>query len=673
MSQPPAVYHRSPAASALVTPAAQPLLLAPSGRAARALPLGNAETIELRRVAELPAAGELDLARPTVVLIDKQLLKGIDYDRRHLAELAGVAALVGLGDPGETAPESEFPIDLLTSYFPTDAPPGAVHALLRGAFRHAVILVGAQAAREDRALRHRELAELTGVGVALSTERNLLALLEMILTQARRMTSSDAGSLYLVERGENGSIPTTLRFRLSQNYSLKDLPVPENSVPIDHTSLAGYTATTGEPLVIEDVYLLPSNVSYRLNRSFDEKFGYRTKSMLVIPMRTHRDEIIGVLQLLNRKRHSEARLSSRDVIEREVVPYDQQSVELVSALASQAAVAIENSLLYEDIERLFEGFVTAAVTAIEQRDPTTSGHSGRVARFTVSLAEAVGRGGSGPYRGLEFTREQLRELRYAGLLHDFGKVGVREQVLIKQKKLYPWDLDIIRHRFAFLLQRSDLQFERDRADYLLSHGTAQYEEFIARLEQMRRTRRNELNAFLDAIVQANEPTVLPEGSFEELKGINERMYIDFEGVERPLLRDEELRFLMIRKGNLDDRERREIESHVTHTFRFLEQIPWTSELRRIPEIAYGHHEKLNGTGYPRHVMGAEIPVQTRMMTIADIFDALTATDRPYKRAVPAERALDILSQEAKEGMIDLHLLRTFVEAKIYLAIAKAAE
>ena len=635
--------------------------------------MGNAETIELRRVAELPAAGELDLARPTVVLIDKQLLKGIDYDRRHLAELAGVAALVGLGDPGETAPESEFPIDLLTSYFPTDAPPGAVHALLRGAFRHAVILVGAQAAREDRALRHRELAELTGVGVALSTERNLLALLEMILTQARRMTSSDAGSLYLVERGENGSIPTTLRFRLSQNYSLKDLPVPENSVPIDHTSLAGYTATTGEPLVIEDVYLLPSNVSYRLNRSFDEKFGYRTKSMLVIPMRTHRDEIIGVLQLLNRKRHSEARLSSRDVIEREVVPYDQQSVELVSALASQAAVAIENSLLYEDIERLFEGFVTAAVTAIEQRDPTTSGHSGRVARFTVSLAEAVGRGGSGPYRGLEFTREQLRELRYAGLLHDFGKVGVREQVLIKQKKLYPWDLDIIRHRFAFLLQRSDLQFERDRADYLLSHGTAQYEEFIARLEQMRRTRRNELNAFLDAIVQANEPTVLPEGSFEELKGINERMYIDFEGVERPLLRDEELRFLMIRKGNLDDRERREIESHVTHTFRFLEQIPWTSELRRIPEIAYGHHEKLNGTGYPRHVMGAEIPVQTRMMTIADIFDALTATDRPYKRAVPAERALDILSQEAKEGMIDLHLLRTFVEAKIYLAIAKAAE
>ena len=638
--------------------AARPLLIAPSGRAARGLPLGGDETIEVRRLPKLPLVTELDPSRPTVVLLDRRLLGALD-DTRCLAELAGIAAIIGLGDPGEIEPDPEFPADLLTSYMPADAPRGMAHMLLRGALRHAVSLVGAHAAREERALRHRELAELTSVGVALSTERNLLSLLEMILTQARRITSSDAASLYLVERADNGDAPTTLRFRLSQNYSLKDLPFPETTVPIDHTSLAGYTAATGELLVIEDVYLLPNDVSYRQNRSFDEKFGYRTKSMLVIPMRTHRDEIIGVLQLINRKRNSDALLSSNDVIEREVLAYDQQSVELVTALASQAAVAIENSLLYEDIERLFEGFVT---------DPTTSGHSGRVATFTVSLAEAVSRGGAGPYRGLQFSREQLRELRYAGLLHDFGKVGVREQVLIKQKKLYPWDLDVIRHRFAFLLQRSDLQFERERADYLLSHGTAQYEEFVARLEQLRRTRRNELNGFLDAIVMANEPTILPEGSFDELKEINERMYVDFEGVERPLLRDEELRFLMIRKGNLDDRERREIESHVTHTYRFLEQIPWTRELRRIPEIAYGHHEKLNGTGYPRRVTGTEIPVQTRMMTISDIFDALTATDRPYKRAVPAERALDILSEEAKEGMIDMNLLRTFIEARIYLSL-----
>jgi HD-GYP domain-containing protein (c-di-GMP phosphodiesterase class II) len=643
----------------------------PAGRGVGGLSLGNSDALEVRRVATLPDASSLDLARPTVVLLDRQLLARSKHDRRIIAELAGVAAVVGLGQPGELAPPAEFPTDLLSSYVVPDAPAETVQTLLRGAFRHAISLVNAHQARSERATHHAELAELTSVGVALSTERNLLSLLAMILTQARRITSSDAGSLYLVERGENGKTPTTLRFRLSQNFTLKDLPFTEVTVPIDHTSLAGYTAATGETLVIEDVYLLPDDVSYRQNRSFDEKFGYRTKSMLVIPMRTHRDEIIGVLQLINRKRDRHAVLSTAEAIDEQVLAYDQPSVEMVSALASQAAVAIENSLLYEDIERLFEGFVTAAVTAIEQRDPTTSGHSGRVATLTVGLAEAVTRGGGeGPYRGLHFSHEQLRELRYAGLLHDFGKVGVREQVLIKKKKLYPWDLDIIRHRFAFLLQRADLQFERERADYLLSHGTAQYEEFVARLEQMRRTRRNELNRFLDAIVQANEPTILPEGSFEELKEINERTYIDFEGVERPLLRDEELRFLMIRKGNLDDRERREIESHVTHTYRFLEQIPWTRELRHIPEIAYGHHEKLNGTGYPRRITGTEIPVQTRMMTIADIFDAITATDRPYKRAVPAERALDILTAEAKEGMIDFNLLRTFIEAKIYLALAK---
>src|SRR5438270_9660010 len=183
--------------------------------------------------------------------------------------------------------------------------------------------------------------------------------------------------------------------------------------------------------------------------------------MLVLPMRTHKDDVIGVLQLINRKRSADAMLSSEAIVDREVMPYDQRSVELVNALASQAAVSIENSILYEDIERLFEGFVTAAVTAIESRDPTTSGHSGRVATLTCGLAEAVDRGGSGLYKEVKFTRTQLRELRYAGLLHDFGKVGVREQVLVKQKKLYPWDLDIIRHRFAYLLQSADLQYERE--------------------------------------------------------------------------------------------------------------------------------------------------------------------------------------------------------------------
>ena len=606
-----------------------------------------------------------------MIVLDRHLLDSAGGDHERLRDLAACAALVALGDAGEDEPAPDFPAELLTGYLPSDAPVGTILAMFRGGFRHAAALVAERRAVRDEKERHRQLRELTNVGVALSTERDLLTLLEMILSQSRRITISDAGSLYLIERGENGASDGILRFKLAQNHTLPTLPLTEFTVPIDHSSLAGYAAATGEPLVIADVYLLPDDVPYKQNRSFDEKFGYRTKSMLVIPLKTHRDETIGVLQLINRKRNAETRLSSPDVVDREVLSFDQHALELVGALASQAAVAIENGRLYEDIERLFEGFVTAAVTAIESRDPTTSGHSFRVATLTVGLAEAVDRAGEGPYRGVRFNREQLRELRYAGLLHDFGKVSVREEVLTKAKKLYPEDMELIRHRFAYMIQAADVSFERARADLLLQHGRDNYEAALSDLVQVRQSTREELCRFLDAVTKANEPTVLAEGSFEALREIGRRTYVDFEGRERPLLCDDELQFLMIRRGSLDENERREIESHVTHTYRFLEQIPWTPELRGIPEIALGHHEKLNGRGYPRAVSGEAIPVQTRMMTISDIFDALTAGDRPYKRAVPWRRALDILRMEAAEGMLDQHLLKSFIDARIFESVLRA--
>jgi HD-GYP domain-containing protein (c-di-GMP phosphodiesterase class II) len=646
----------------------KPLLLTALGRTISSAPFGRRDDdVEVRRVPALPVARTLDAGRPTVILLDRALLASVGDDASRLHELAAVAALVGLGDAGEREPTRDFPVDLLSGFVPGDAVAGAVIAALRGAFRHAASLVAAQRARTDADERARELADLTAIGVALSTERDLGALLELILSQARRLTASDAASLYLVERADGGT-PAQLRFAHAQNHSLPGLPFSSFTVPIDHSSLAGYAAATGEPLVIGDVYLLPDDASYRQNRTFDEGFGYHTKSMLVLPMKSHRDEIVGVLQLINRKRSSEARLTSAEAVEREVLTYDARCVELTAALASQAAVAIENGRLYEDIERLFEGFVTAAVTAIESRDPATSGHSSRVATLTVGLAEVVDRVSAGPYREVSFTREQLRELRYAGLLHDFGKVGVREEVLVKQKKLYPHDLELIRHRFAYLLQHADLKFERERATLGQVRDAEQHAAALAALEARRSAEHDELRRYLDAVARANEPTILPEGSFEALRELRARSFVDFEGRERPLLEEHELQFLMIRKGNLDDRERREIESHVTHTFRFLEQIPWTRELRAIPQIAYGHHEKLNGRGYPNAVDGAAIPVQTRMLTIADIYDALTATDRPYKRAVPSDRALDILHMEAREGMLDPHLLEAFVGARVFDAV-----
>ncbi|CAN5560486.1 HD family phosphohydrolase [soil metagenome] len=643
----------------------KPLLLTAVGRTISTAPLGRrGDDVEVRHIPTLPTARSIDVDRPTVIALDQALLASLGDDPTRVQELALMVAMVGLGEVGEKEPPPGFPVDAVTCWLSGDASTAMVIAALRGAFRHAAALLAARAARHDAAARARELGELTAIGVALSTERDLHTLLDLILTQARRLTNADAGSLYLVEKDESGA-PFRLRCAIAQNHSLPGLPFATFTVPISHASLSGYAAATGEPLVIGDVYLLPDDSSYKQNRSFDDKVGYRTKSMLVLPMKSHRDEVVGVLQLINRKRSPDTRLSAPDVVEREVLTFDERCVELTSALASQAAVAIENGKLYEDIERLFEGFVTAAVTAIESRDPTTSGHSARVATLTVGLAEVVDRVSDGEFRNVNFTREQLRELRYAGLLHDFGKVGVREQVLVKQKKLYPSDLEIIRNRFGYLLQRSDLEFEHERAEFVLAHGQERYSEELARMSAVRDERRSELRKFLDSIVTANEPTVLPEGSFEALHEINRRTFVDFEGQERPLLEDHELQFLMIRKGNLDDSERREIESHVTHTYRFLEQIPWTRELRNIPRIAYGHHEKLNGRGYPNAVTAEAIPVQTRMMTIADIFDALTAKDRPYKRAVPTDRAIAILHMEAKDGMLDKSLLDAFVEARVF--------
>jgi GAF domain-containing protein len=285
---------------------------------------------------------------------------------------------------------------------------------LRTAYREAAARGETRRARQETAFRTREIKELTRIGMALATERDLNTLLELILVQALQITQSDAGSLYLVEKPEGE--PRRLRFKLTQNASRPDIPfVGIPPAPVDTASISGYAAATGEPLVIDDVYFLPPDVDYTFNRSFDERYGYRSKSMLTLPMKDHREEVIGVLQLINRKRDANAKLEAPEDFDAQVIPYTHRLVELVSAMAGQAAVAIENSILYADIERLFEGFVRASVFAIEQRDPTTFGHSGRVASMTVALAKTVDRCDDGTYGAIGFSRQEIREIRYAGL------------------------------------------------------------------------------------------------------------------------------------------------------------------------------------------------------------------------------------------------------------------
>jgi HD-GYP domain-containing protein (c-di-GMP phosphodiesterase class II) len=568
-----------------------------------------------------------------------------------------------LGRDGEADVPEGYSTELLSAFVPVDAGERQLLVALRSGYREAAARAETARARSEATLRSREIGELTRIGVMLGTERDLKTLLDQILEQARRITQSDAGSLYLVETSEHGT--KRLRFRLAQNFSMPDVPFVEFTMPLDRSSLAGYAASTGDPLVIDDAYFLPPDVEYSINRSFDERYGYRTKSMLVIPMTDHKEEIIGVLQLINRKRDLDAVLAKPEDVERQVVPFSRRTVELVTALAGQAAVSIENSRLYEDIERLFESFVNAAVLAIEQRDPTTFGHSGRVAHYTVGLAEVVDRAQDGPYRTYKFSREQLREIKYAGLLHDFGKVGVREQVLIKAKKLYPPDLELIRHRHAFMLRSAEREFWRKRAEFLEAQGKKGYEAFVGELEAEHQKEIAELDRFLQVVIRANEPSILPGEVSADIQNLAARKYAGLNGEAAPLLTPDEVRFLTIRKGSLDEEERLEIESHVTHTFKFLQEIPWTKELQQVPIIAYGHHEKLDGTGYPRKIAGDAIPIQTRMMTISDIYDALTAQDRPYKPAVPAERALDILGKEVQSGQLDQELYRLFIDGKVF--------
>ncbi len=314
--------------------------------------------------------------------------------------------------------------------------------------------------------------------------------------------------------------------------------------------------------------------------------------------------------------------------------------------------------LKEDIERLFESFVNASVTAIEARDPSTSGHSQRVATLTTGLAIAVNQTPGGRYGGLHFSERQLREIRYASLLHDFGKVGVREHLLVKAKKLEPERLEQILQR----LYQRDLERSLQAMDVAWSLGEIYDPE---RAQRILKELRFETDGLVDLVRRSNEPKVLPEDVAAELVRLETLVVDHWSGRPARVVEPTDMERLRIRKGSLSSEEREEINLHVTHTFRFLSQIPWTQELAGVPEIAYAHHERLNGRGYPRSLKGEEIPVQSRIMSISDVFDALAAKDRPYKQAVSVERSLQILEEEARDGLLDLDLFGIFVEARIF--------
>ena len=518
--------------------------------------------------------------------------------------------------------------------------------------------------QEKLANSYIEIRRLTAVGQALATERDFDRLIELVLNSAIELTSADGGSIYLSEKHGQGDKPTHIRFK----KSAMQLDAGEFLLPIDKKSIAGYVALTVEPLLIDDVHNLSVDAGYTYNSEYDKAHNYYTKSMMVIPMKNHHEEVIGIIQLINRKRDPDLKLTLEDLKGNAIISFTRKDYSLVSAMAGQAAVAIENNQLLQDIQNLFEGFVKASVTAIEQRDPTTSGHSFRVADYSVNIAMAVNRDTGNRFSSVRFSRNQIQELRYASLLHDFGKVGVREDVLVKAKKLYPSQLELIRWRFHYIRKDIETTLLKKRLDEMQQSPREKWPEIEAKFRADLEKNFAEVDEMFSAILSANEPTVLAAGSFDFLRKIAENRVRVSHDHDIPYLSEQELVMLSIRKGTLDERERLEIESHVTHTYNFLKQIPWTPNLRWVPEIAYGHHEKLNGGGYPLKRRDPEISLQTRMMTIADIYDALTAWDRPYKKAIPPEKAIDILQMEVKDGHVDPDLLKIFIDAKVFARI-----
>jgi hypothetical protein len=305
------------------------------------------------------------------------------------------------------------------------------------------------------------------------------------------------------------------------------------------------------------------------------------------------------------------------------------------------------------------------VTAIEQRDPTTSGHSHRVAKLTTGLAKFVDRSEEPGFQHIKFSEDQMREIEYASLLHDFGKLGVRENVLVKAKKLYPWQNESIAQRFELIRACLEIECLKAKVNYMNNPSSFPMDFSVEKIEELKLRRSHELDEIFAFILKSNEPTVLEQGGFEKLNEIAKLTFENLAGEAKNYISAEELRALSVSRGSLTSEEFAEIQSHVEHTYEFLRKIPWGHRLYNVPEIAAKHHEKLDGTGYPNQALSEQIPIQSRMMTIADIYDALTASDRPYKKAVSAEKALDIIKMDVKGGKIDQNLFELFVSSGIY--------
>ncbi len=509
-----------------------------------------------------------------------------------------------------------------------------------------------RAAADDLVQR---LEQLNSIGALLSAERDINRLLETILTAAKSITRADGGTLYRITEDR------MLRFEILRTTSLKYYlgGTSGNAVPFypihlvgedgkpNHSMVAAYAALTGKTVNIADAYTA-DGFDFTGTRNFDKKTGYRSKSFLTVPMANHENEIIGVLQLIN----------ALDPKTGEILPFSAADQRLAESLASQAAIALTNRMLINQLEQLFESFINMINSAIDEKSPYTGGHCARVPTLTMMLAEAVNETDAGPLRDFQMSDKDRYELKIAGLLHDCGKVTTPVHVVDKATKL-----ETIFDRIHLIDTRFEI-LKRDAEIAMLKDGSP--ESRAACRERLRQIEEDRM--FLRATNIGGER--MHDDDIERIRRIAEYRWTDISGHEAKFLSDDELKNLTIRAGTLTAEERQVINHHIVATIKMLEALPWPRHLKNVPEYAGGHHERMDGKGYPRGLKGGQMSVQARVMGIADIFEALTAKDRPYKKGKTLSESLEILGKFSLNGHIDPDLFDIFVRKKVYQRYAE---
>ncbi len=509
-------------------------------------------------------------------------------------------------------------------------------------------------------LLHR-LKELNEIGIALSQQHDINNLLETILEAAQRITRADAGTLYLLEAEQQ-----VLRFEILRNDSLNIAMGGTRGVPItfypiqlydpsgkpNHAMVVSHAALSGETVNIPDAYMV-QGFDFSGTKKFDNKTGYRSQSFLTVPMCNHENEVIGVLQLIN----------AQDRESGKIVPFSKDDQQLLESLASQAAIALTNRRLIEQLEELFEAFIQLINTAIDDKSPYTGGHCARVPALTMMLAEAVNRTTQGPLKDFVMTDKDRQELKIAGLLHDCGKITTPVHVVDKATKLHTlFDrIQLIDTRFEVLKRDSEIAML-----YKIQCGvdeTAIRAEHAARIRQL-----DDDREFLRRCNVGGE--TMSAADQQRVREIANYQWRDSTGTTSNFLSADEVENLTIRAGTLTAAEREIINHHIVVTIKMLESLPWPKHLRQVSEYAGGHHERMDGKGYPRGLTREQMSVQARVMGIADIFEALTAADRPYKEGKTLTESLTILGKFKLNGHIDPDLFDVFIREKVYLDYAR---